>query len=263
MKKNTPPKKDSLLNLLKPYIGLIFGLILFTVLSNGLNLVIPKIISTTIDNYTKGTYDMVTTIVEFFIVSLSIFVFTYLQNIIQVYTAEKVARNLRTQLIEKISRQDYNYIQHITPSKILTNITSDVDGVKGFVSQSISSLISSIFLIIGASTLLLLINWKLALSVMIVLPIIGGVFAFIFSKVRVLFKLTQEAIDTLNKIISESIVGSALIRLLNSQTFEYQKFLAANLKAKEISLRILGMFATLMPIITLCTNFATLIILVL
>jgi ATP-binding cassette subfamily B protein len=77
-----------------------------------------------------------------------IFIFTYLQNIVQVYTSEIVAKNLREKLIKKISLQDYNYIQTVSPAKLLTNLTSDVDSVKSFVSMAIASIISSIFLII-------------------------------------------------------------------------------------------------------------------
>ena len=55
---------------------------------------------------------------------------------------------------------------------------------------------------------------------------------------RKLFKRSQEAIDWLNKVISESILGSALIRLLNSQKHEDKKFLAANTEAKKISFEI-------------------------
>ena len=79
-----------------------------------------------------------------------------------------------------------------------------------FVSQAISSIISSFFLIIGASILLLSINWKLALGVLAMLPIIGGTFHVVLGKVRKLFKKSQEAIDWLNKVINESILGSAL-----------------------------------------------------
>jgi len=99
--------------------------------------------------------------------------------------------------------------------------------------------------------------------VLAIVPIIGITFAFVFSKVRVLFKASQETIDWLNRIIDESILGSALIRLVNSQMFEYQKFLAANQKAKEIGLKILQLFAGLMPIIALSSNLAVLIILLL
>lgn len=137
-------------------------------------------------------------------------------------------------IIEKISLEDFDYVQLLTPSKLLTNITSDVDSVKTFVSQAIASILSSLFLIIGSSILLILINWKLGLSVLVIVPIIGILFALVLGKVRKLFKASQETIDWLNRIINESILGSALVRLLNSQTFEYQKFLKANEKAKEI-----------------------------
>ena len=66
-----------------------------------------------------------------------------------------MARDLRTQLVAKLATQDLAYIQQITPARLLTNLTSDVDAVKLFVSQAIASLVSSVFLIIGASVLLL------------------------------------------------------------------------------------------------------------
>ncbi len=157
-----------------------------------------------------------------------------MQNILQIYTSERVGKDLRMRIIEKISLEDFDYVQLLTPSKLLTNITSDVDSVKTFVSQAIASILSSLFLIIGSSILLILINWKLGLSVLVIVPIIGILFALVLGKVRKLFKASQETIDWLNRIINESILGSALVRLLNSQTFEYQKFLKANEKAKEI-----------------------------
>ena len=141
--------------------------------------------------------------------------------------SERVARDLRTRFVAKISTQDHAYIQQVTPATLLTNLTSDVDAVKMFVSQAVASLISSVFLIIGASVLLLSINWKLGLAVLSVLPVIGVTFSVVLGRVRKLFLKAQEAIDWLNKVINESILGSALIRLLNSQQHEYEKFLAA------------------------------------
>ena len=95
------------------------------------------------------------------------------------------------------------------------------------------------------------------------LPIIGGTFHVVLGKVRKLFKKSQEAIDWLNKVINESILGAPLIRLVNSQQHEYEKFVAANTEARTISLSILRLFASLIPVIIFCTNLATLMILTL
>jgi ATP-binding cassette, subfamily B, bacterial len=260
-RKRAAPPGSGLLSLLKPYRSLVSVLAALTILGNGLNLVVPKILSRGIDDYATQQFALGTVSVELFVVALGIFVFAYLQSVAQTIASERVARDLRTRLIAKISTQDHAYVQQVTPATLLTNLTADVDAVKMFVSQAVASLISSVFLIIGASVLLLSINWKLGIAVLTVLPVIGVTFSVVLGRVRKLFLKGQEAIDWLNKVINESILGSALIRLLNSQQQEYDKFLAASTAARDISLSILRLFASLIPVITFSINLATLMIL--
>jgi ATP-binding cassette subfamily B protein len=259
--RQNPPRKPNLFATLSDHRGLVLVLVVMTVCGNSLNLWVPRIISSAIDSYEQQSLDRTALTFEFSAVAFGIFVFSYLQAIVQTYASERVARDLRTRLVAKISTQDHTAIQQATPAKLLTNLTSDVDAVKVFVSQAIASIVSSLFLIIGASLLLLSINWKLALAVLAMLPIIGITFAVVLGKVRKLFMKSQEAIDWLNRVISESVLGSALIRLVNSQHYEYEKFIAANSEARNISLSILRLFASLIPVIIFCTNLATLMIL--
>jgi len=256
-------KKPSILSLLKPYIGLVTLLLIFTLFSNGINLLLPKIIANGIDDYTHKHFAYKPIIIEFTVAVIAIFIFTYLQSIIQTYASEKVARDLRSRLSEKISQQSYAFIENVGPGKLLTNLTADVDSIKMFVSQAIVSIVSSLFIIIGASVLLLTINWKLALCVIAIIPIIGGTFFYVLKKVRALFIQSRAVIDWLNKIINESILGAALIRVINSQQLEYAKFLQANTKAKDFGLSILNLFASLVPVITFTANIAALTILAL
>jgi ATP-binding cassette subfamily B protein len=257
------PKKPGIFSLLKPYRGLTIFLVIFALFSNGINLLLPKFIGKGIDAYTHHHFDYRHIIVEFSIAVIAIFVFTYLQSIIQTYASERVARDLRSRLSDKISKQSYAFIEKANPNKLLTNLTGDVDSIKMFVSQAIVSIVSSLFIIIGASILLLTINWRLALCVIAIIPIIGGSFYYVLKKVRVFFKERAGVIDWLNKVINESILGSALIRVINSQQLEYDKFLQANTKAMNIGLSILRLFAGLIPIITFTANMAGLSILAL
>ncbi|MEI7502413.1 MAG: ABC transporter ATP-binding protein [Paludibacter sp.] len=257
------PVKPNIFAVLKPYKLMIFSLIGFALISNGVNLVIPKLISRGIDDFSKGDFSYERLIIEFLSAALVIFIFTFLQGILQTYASERVARDLRTRLADKISRQSYAFIQTANPSKLLTNLTSDIDSVKLFVSMAVVSLASSLFILIGASVLLISINWQLALSILIIIPIIAGAFFFVFRKVGVLFKKSREVIDWLNKVINESIMGAALVRVLNSQTMEYRKFLDANTQAKNLGISILSLFATLIPIVVFVSNLASLTILAL
>ena len=259
----TPNKTPSLVSLLLPYWGWILLLTLLTVFANGLNLVVPQITSHAIDAYTKGNLVISSVVLEFILIAIGIFIFTFLQSVVQTVSSERVARDLRNEIAAKISIQEYATIEDITPAKLLTNLTSDVDAVKTFISQAIASLISSVFLIVGSCTLLLLINWKLALAVMTVIPVIAISFYVVFGRVRKLFIKGQEVIDWLNAVISESILGAALIRLVDSERIEQTKFTKAAQASKDIGLKIIGYFSLLIPIIGFLSNFATLIILTL
>ena len=256
-------KKPGILHLLQPYRSMLLLLLLFTIFSNAINLWLPKIISESIDAYSGGEFEFRPVILKFSIAIICIFIFGYLQSIIQTYASEKVAKDLRMRLSDTISKQSYAFIEEANPSKILTNLTADVDSIKLFVSQAIVAVISSLFIIIGSSILLFTINWKLALCIIAIIPIIGITFFVVLRKVKSLFTASRAVTDRLNKVINESILGAALIRVVNSQIPEYQKFLESNTKARDYGLTILGLFAGLIPVITFTANMAGLAILAL
>ncbi len=262
-KEGSKKDKPNIFGLLKPYRGMVVLLIIFALLSNGANLIIPKIISHGIDDFSAGNYDFMKILIEFSAAGIFIFFFSYLQMIVQTYASEKVGFDLRKNLSDKISRQSYSFIQKANPSKLLTNLTSDMDSVKMFVSQAVTSIVSSAFIIIGTSVLLLIINWKLAIPVLMIIPLVGITFYLILRKVKVLFDRSRQVIDWLNKVINESILGSAIIRVINSQQAEYKKFLEASAESRDIGISIVSLFATLIPVITFVANLATLTILAL
>ena len=255
--------KANIFSLLKPYSALVILLIIMALLGSGVNMLIPKIIAHGIDAFSSGHFNTGSVVIQFLSAATAIFIFTFAQNIIQTYSSERVARDLRKQLSEKISNQSYSFVLETNPSKLLTNLTSDIDSIKMFVSQAFVTIISSVFVIIGTSVLLILINWKLALAVISIVPIIGATFFIVLRKVRLLFKRSRENIDSLNKTINESIIGSALIRVLNSQQPESIKFLETNKVSLNLGLSILRLFATLIPVIMFVSNLAVVIILAL
>jgi ATP-binding cassette subfamily B protein len=116
---------------------------------------------------------------------------------------------------------------------------------------------------VGTSVLLITINWRLAITVISIVPVIAVTFFIVLRKVRVLFRRSRELIDSLNRIINDSILGSALIRVLNSQQPESMKFLETNLELRNNSLSVVRLFSTLVPIIMFVSNLAVVMILAL
>jgi len=259
----TKKQKQTLLKLLQEYPKSVFFLTISVFVANIFYLIVPKFISTGIDSYAEGQLVGGTFYLQFTLVAIGMFVFTYIQSILETYLSEKASYNLRNKLANKISSLSYKQVEDQTASKLLTNFTSDIEAIKDFLSFAVGIIIFSFVVIIGSAGLLLSINWKLALAVLLIVPLIGVIFGILFSKLGPLFKKTQEIIDGFNTIIGQSVVGAAVVRVLNLGALEYEKFKVQNNNAKENSLKIIRSFSLMIPLIGLISNIAALIILLL
>lgn len=260
-KANQTNKPVKIFSLAKPYTGHIVLIFLVSLLANGFSLAIPKYTASVIDGFQVKTYDFQNSIVVLLILMTSVFVFSSVQTILQTYLSEKIGKDLRSKLILKISTQRFAFINEITPEKLLTNLTSDVDNIKQIIALGLVQIFSSIIIILGSATLLVSINLRLGLIVLTIIPLIVVIFALIFSQISQFFKKAQANIDTLNRIINESIVAAPLIRILNSQNTELQKFQEINSKSKDISMSILKLFSSLIPLISLIANLSIVVVL--
>lgn len=254
-------RQARLWGLLAPYRARVALLVFFSIVSNGTNLVLPWLTGQGINRYTQEHQIPLDLANQFGAACVLIWVFSAMQSFVQVTTAERVARDLRARLVEKISGQDFQFVQSCTPARLLTNLTSDVDAVKTFVSDVIAGLLSSILILTGATVLLLSMNWRLALGVLAVIPGIGISFAFVLSRVRPFFKETREVLDRLNKVINEAVLGAALIRVVNGVDDELERFGTINARARTVGMTILRNFAAMIPVVNLMAQLASVIIL--
>lgn len=255
--------RTELVALLRSYWGVLAILVLLTVWANGLILVVPTLIARALDAYNRHPGVVTALAQQLFLVAMLICALTYSQNLVQTYASERIARDLRDRFVTNIGMQSYTAIEELTPGKLLTNLTSDVDGVKLFVSQAAATVISSALLTIGSSVMLLTINWRLGLSVLGVIPLIGGTFVVAIRKMRLLFMRAQEAIDWLNAVVNESIVGATIIRILHSQHCEVAKFDAANAESRDTGIALMRIGSSVFPVVAFALNLATVIILLL
>jgi ATP-binding cassette subfamily B protein len=262
MSQSTSPN-PSLFSLLRTYRLPILGMLALAMSAGALALVLPRIVQGGIDAFEAGTYDPGAFALRFLLVVAATFVLAYGATASQTLLSERVARDLRASISEKLSRQSHAYVQHRTAAYLLTVITSDVDAVKQFVSMVVVTMTTAVFMIVGAGVMLLSIDRPLGFAVLAVIPVIVIAFTTIFRRIGPLFLKVQKTLDRLNKAINESILGAALVRILRSQPAEKEKFAAVNADSKALGMSILRLFGSLIPVVTFLAGVMTLIILAL
>ncbi len=249
------------LSLIKPYKWWVILISVLGIAANGLALFIPKMAAKVIDQSVATGGLLNQSLITLTIVVVGSLLVSIFQVVASSYLSEKVGFNLRHHLIGKISNQTHGYVATSTPGRILTVMTSDIEAVKNIVSQGFVTLLGAAVFLVGSVVMLLTINIRLALYTISVIPFLIIAFAFIFGTLGKLFNEAQENTERINAVINETIIGSSLVRVFSSMSYEIKKFHTINERTKDVGVKIVYGFAALIPVIMLLANAAILIIL--
>ncbi len=269
MKDDTSQQKDSHdqsidWSFLRPYLGWSIVLVLVVMISNGLNLMIPRLVGTAIDSFdpSNGELTAIWSDIRWIVLSaVGVLIFAIAQAFLAAWIAEKVARDFREKLVQKISRQSVGFIDSFESGRLYTMITSDTEAVKNIISLGLVNILSALIILVGSVILLFSINVRLASFAVISLPFMVVVFGWVFRNISQYFKKSQEVLERINQVINESVTGSMLVRVLFGQEVENIKFVTVNTESRDIGYRIIDLFSVLLPAINLLSNFTIVVIL--
>lgn len=244
----------------KKYLVLLLSSFLAMVILNVLNLTIPKISSTIIEEFRMHLSVPVTYYI--YVVGLLIITSTasFLQNFLFSLAGEKVGTDLRNRLLKKVLEQDYNYLVKEKSSKILTVILSDVNNIKSSFFQAFGAILTSVILIIGSAAMMFSLNARIAIYIVLTVPAIIGILFLILRKRFGIFKKIQQVRDSLNKVINENVKASMLIRVFVAEKTEMQKFSMKNRKSQNLGIEITKLFSIAIPAVNAISLLASLII---
>ena len=112
----TEDKKAKLFAVLAPYKWSVVLLVILAMAASSINLIIPQLIASAIDAFTTNSFDAGRVATQFLMAAGGIFIFTLLQGVLQTFTAERVAHDLREKIVNKLSIQSFSFIQKANPS---------------------------------------------------------------------------------------------------------------------------------------------------
>ncbi len=144
----------------------------------------------------------------------------YLMN----YIGERIIRQFRDSLYEKITDLPVIFIHKETTGALMSRITNDVNIVKGMVSTAVISLFRDSFSVIAFLCVIFYRDWQLALGAFVVLPLAFYPIVVFGRRIRKFSTGTQETMADLNAFLHETFSGAKIIKIFNLQAFEKKRF---------------------------------------
>jgi ATP-binding cassette subfamily B protein len=245
--------------------------ILGTVVYNIMQLTVPFFASRIVDIFLTGenaAENLMTQRKLFYMLLAGMVGMTFLRTVI-VYVVcmdfEKVSQGvlyrLRNILFRKIEKQDMQFYATYRTGDLMTRVTGDLDAVRHMIAWVVRMIVEA-FSLMGATIIYFWsMNWKLAISLMIVAPFIFLIIVLFRNNVAPKHRLLREKMSEMNTAAQENIAGNRVVKAFSREPYEIEKFDRKNRDYSETNretamtwLRyfpFIETFANLMPVVLL------------
>lgn len=148
----------------------------------------------------------------------------YGQQYFMNYVAENTIRRLRNQLYNRIQDLPLSFFQKETTGGLMSRITSDVIILKSMVSTAVNSSLQDLATIIGLTSVIVFLNWRMAIITLLILPMAYFPVFELGRRVRRVRKACQEAMADLNAFMLETFTGNKIVKAFCMERHEKDRF---------------------------------------
>lgn len=248
------------LGFLKKYKWLmVLGLVMTTVISV-LAIVNPHISGLIVDDVIKGgNYDELPYLVAILIgVTAVRSVLRFFYQVVFETCSQGVLYEMRDTVYRKFMQEDFAFYNRERTGDLMSRQTGDMDAVRHFVAYVIYAVYENVLLLIFAIIMIFTVSYKMALCMLVVLPLTALTTYFQSKQVRPAFKRNRNCFSSLNAFVQENVSGNRVVKAFSKEDYEIAKFNAENddfrdsqLEAAKIWMRFIPIFEVLSYALTI------------
>jgi ATP-binding cassette, subfamily B, multidrug efflux pump len=176
-------------------------------------------------------------------------------------TAMALGRDLRQAVFKRVHEFSAREVGHFGTPSLITRNTNDVQQVQMLALMTFTLMVAAPIMCVGGIILALNQDVKLSSLLLVSVPALGIIVLLIISRMRPQFRLMQERIDGINRIMREQIAGVRVIRAFVRDSRERERFSQANGGLYDVGLGTGRLMALMFPSVMLVLNFSSIAVL--
>ena len=241
---------------LKPYIKLVVLAPLLMFFEVSAELIQPLLMASIVD-YGIKTGDIVY-IIRTGAIMIGVVIIGALGGVGSTICASFVSQNygadLRMDLFKNIQAFSFTNIDSFKSSSLITRLTNDVVLLQNVIQSSLRIVLRAPIFIIGGLAIAFRINARLALIMVLIVPIIGLVSVIVMRKAFPMFKKVQRGLDKVNSVIQENLAGVKVVKAFMRMEFEKKRFNKSNEELMDSMIQATRLAAIILPLMILLMN---------
>jgi ATP-binding cassette, subfamily B, multidrug efflux pump len=240
-----------LLAYLRPYRRSAFLALVCLIAGSAFSIIQPFLTKIAIDRYIRNSsfaglhqIAILYTLTLVCVFSLS-FAQTWLINLM----GQKIMYDLRMQIFRHLQKLDVSFFDKNPVGRLMTRVTTDVDALNELFTSGVISVFDDIFTLAGIIISLFLLNYRLALGIVAILPFLILATLLFKIKVRDSYRKVRTAIARINAFLQENITGAAVVQLFGQERKQYRRFTHINKDHLDANLQSIFYYAIFFPLL--------------
>jgi ATP-binding cassette subfamily B protein len=164
----------------------------------------------------------------FLVAQIASYLFEFIQIYLMQWTGQKLMFDLRRDIFRHMQRMHIGFFDTHSVGRLVTRITSDVDAINEMFTAGVLAIVDDFLNLAIMATLMLTINWRLALLAFSVLPLILIVTRLFRDHVRESYRRVRTAIGRINSFTQEHVSGMSVVQLFNREQKAFDDFEVVN-----------------------------------
>ncbi|MBP8107764.1 MAG: ABC transporter ATP-binding protein [Caldilineaceae bacterium] len=220
---------------LSPYKGWLIAALVLMIGVSGLNAVPPYLLQQAIDGPIKqGQIDALWRITAIYgATALGIFVLTFAFTYFLQQAGQRALADLRTRVFSHILGQDHAFLTSTPTGELVARLTNDIDQLNAVLSRSIVIVLVEGLTLIVIVTVMVAVNWRLALLSLAVLPVVFFVTRYFRARIRLSSVGERSAQARISAFLNEQVHGMTVVQLFNREDESEQEFEGFNRTYRE------------------------------
>lgn len=178
----------------------------------------------------------------------------YLDCMAYEYVSQSVLANIRNYLFNKMQYQDMTFYSKYRTGDLMTRMTGDMDAIRHNIAWIVRAVVESVTLYSAAAIYFCIMNWQLALSILIISPLILAIIVVFKKEVAPLHALLREKFSILNTTAQENISGNKVVKAFAREQYEIDKFDVSNRDYQATNIKTNLTWVKYFPFVETCAN---------
>ncbi len=242
-----------LLRYLLPYRLSAFLSLVFILSASGLTVVQPYLVKVAIDRYIRNSdFAGLNLVAGIYLLALAAeFCLSFGETLVLNMMGQRIMFDLRMEIFRHLQKLDVAFFDKNPVGRLMTRVTTDVDALNELFTAGVISIFGDLCTLTGIIVTLFLLNFRLALAIFSVLPLLFLI-TFLFKiKVRDSYRRVRTAIARINAFLQENITGTAVVQIFGQEKKQHTRFVRINREHLDANLQSIFYYAIFYPLLEL------------